>query len=633
MLSSAPLGGAPVNLDIAVTVNSFVLQAGGGLNISQQQLAANRFDFQGDFNITTPGSGRLAIPSGGKLMKSSGTNVLTFDPTINLSANNATLEADAGTLILPGASSAYSNCVFHAAAGAVLQLMPTNQNGVQATFSGISTGAGGGVVLFNSGFLNPDPAGSILDFPGPLFVWSGGNMSVGGTTLTNLGVINIQATNGPQVGGAGIFINQGTMENLDTNALFINGIFTTFINDTSGIYDLAADGGIFGEGTFYNYGLLRKSGGTNTSTISILLDNRGGTIDVESGNLVLAGSDRISSNGVLHVSANATLDLTGGRNVTWAGTLTGTGAGQVLLSSGRIEVDDSGVAFNLAGSLFLWTGGSIDLGGTSATNLGVINLKGGNAPQVLGAGVFYNAGLMANLDTNGLAIASFGGNIINLPGGTYDFATDGGIGGFGNFYNDGLVRKDGGTNLTVISPAFINQGGSLEVDSGTLSLSGPFDQGDGTMTFRLNGLAPGQSGQLLDHNTVTLGGALKVTFADAFAPPIGSQFQLVACSSRIGTFSSVSLPVGTIVTYSATGVILVVTSAVPAHMLFPQIAGTNFSFTVPTVSGQSYTVQKTDDLVTTNWTFYTNFTGSGDLYQFMTPATNVAKRFFRIREP
>jgi hypothetical protein len=185
----------------------------------------------------------------------------------------------------------------------------------------------------------------------------------------------------------------------------------------------------------------------------------------------------------------------------------------------------------------------------------------------------------------------------------------------------------------VISPTFNNQGGSIEVDMGTLSLSGPFDQGGGTMTFRLNGLAPGQSGQLLDSSTVTLGGALKVSFADTFAPPIGSQFQLVSCSSRIGNFSAVSLPVGTMVTYSNAGVFLVVTSAVPAHIISPIIAGTNFLFSVPTISGQSYTVQKTDDLVTTNWTFYTNFTGSGDLYEFITPVTNVAKRFFRIREP
>jgi hypothetical protein len=240
---------------------------------------------------------------------------------------------------------------------------------------------------------------------------------------------------------------------------------------------------------------------------------------------------------------------------------------------------------------------------------------------------------MTNLDTNGLTIASFGGSIENLPGGTYDFATDGGIGGFGHFYNDGLVRKDGGTNSTVISPAFNNQGGSIEVDMGTLSLSGPFDQGGGTMTFRLNGLAPGQSGQLLDNNTVTLGGTLKVSFANTFAPPIGSQFQLVSCSSRIGIFSAVSVPVGTTVIYSNAGVFLVVTSAVPAHIISPIIAGTNFLFSVPTISGQSYTVQTTGDLVATNWTFYTNFTGSGDLYEFITPVTNVAKRFFRIREP
>jgi hypothetical protein len=421
------------------------------------------------------------------------------------------------------------------------------------------------------------------------------------------------------------------MENLDTNVVFVRGA-TTLINDTNAFYDLAADGGISGTGNFLNYGTLRKSGGTNTSTIGIILNNLGGTLDVESGNLVLAGSGT-SSSGTVHVSANATLDLTGGRNVTWSGILTGTGAGQVLLSSGKLLPSANGVSLNFAGSLFLWTGGLIDLGDGSVTNSGVINLKGSSAPQVLGAGGFYNAGLMANLDTNSLTIASFGGSIENLSGGTYDFFTDGGIAGFGHFYNDGLVRKEGGTNITVISPTFNNQGGSIEVDMGTLSLSGPVDQGGGTMTFRLNGLAPGQAGQLVDSSSVALGGALRVSIADTFAPPIGSQFQLVSCSSCSGTFSAVNVPAGTTITYSSTGVFLVVTSAVPVHIFSPQIVGTNFLFKVPTTSGQSYTVQKADDLNPPNWTFYSNFTGSGGLYQFVTPATNVARRFFRIREP
>ena len=54
---------------------------------------------------------------------------------------------------------------------------------------------------------------------------------------------------------------------------------------------------------------------------------------------------------------------------------------------------------------------------------------------------------------------------------------------------------------------------------------------------------------------------------------------------------------------------------------------------IGTVSNQSYTVQRDDDLSTTNWVFYTNFTGNGSLMQVLAPVTNVTHRFFRVRQP
>ena len=39
--------------------------------------------------------------------------------------------------------------------------------------------------------------------------------------------------------------------------------------------------------------------------------------------------------------------------------------------------------------------------------------------------------------------------------------------------------------------------------------------------------------------------------------------------------------------------------------------GTSFAFGFPTVSGQNCTVQENTNLATTNWVFYTNFTGDG----------------------
>ena len=65
----------------------------------------------------------------------------------------------------------------------------------------------------------------------------------------------------------------------------------------------------------------------------------------------------------------------------------------------------------------------------------------------------------------------------------------------------------------------------------------------------------------------------------------------------------------------------------------PHPAGTGFNFGLQSVSNQSYTIQRNDDLATANWIFYTNFTGNGSLMQVLTPVTNAPHRFFRVREP
>ena len=65
----------------------------------------------------------------------------------------------------------------------------------------------------------------------------------------------------------------------------------------------------------------------------------------------------------------------------------------------------------------------------------------------------------------------------------------------------------------------------------------------------------------------------------------------------------------------------------------PHLSGTNFLFSFGTVINQTYTVQANPDLATTNWTFYTNLTGSGTLQQIVVPAQNPPQRFFRVRAP
>jgi hypothetical protein len=197
-----------------------------------------------------------------------------------------------------------------------------------------------------------------------------------------------------------------------------------------------------------------------------------------------------------------------------------------------------------------------------------------------------------------------------------------------------LLRKSGGTGTSVTGNNvwFGNQNGSIEVDCGVLSLNS-YSQGTGTFAVKLGGRDAGQTGRLNVGGGASLSGPFNVTLANGFAPLLGEQFPILSGGSLSGAFTTLNVPAGIAVTYSNNSVFLVVTGTVPAQIVGPALNGTNFAFSFGTVSNQSYTVQRNDDLNTTNWIFYTNLTGNGSLMQVVAPATNTPQRFFRVRQP
>ena len=71
----------------------------------------------------------------------------------------------------------------------------------------------------------------------------------------------------------------------------------------------------------------------------------------------------------------------------------------------------------------------------------------------------------------------------------------------------------------------------------------------------------------------------------------------------------------------------------PLTIMSPQTAGADFSFSFMTASGQSYSVEQNGTLATSDWISTTNFTGDGQLFQFVTPLSNGPQRFFRVSQP
>ncbi|HEV3003631.1 MAG TPA: hypothetical protein VGX78_04190, partial [Pirellulales bacterium] len=200
--------------------------------------------------------------------------------------------------------------------------------------------------------------------------WTGGTIEVGAGGFTNQsgGALSLGGGSNLTLSGAGTFTNDGTINDADTSALAIeNGAMLG--NAPGAAFSFTADGGIAqggsGPDVFNNAGLLEKTGGTGMSVITSQFNNLGGTIDSESGTISLATAGGTNTGGTLDAglggSTTAAIDLTGGNTVAYTGTYTGSGAGTIELADGTLAVGARGASFNFAGTLFQWTGGTIDV--------------------------------------------------------------------------------------------------------------------------------------------------------------------------------------------------------------------------------------------------------------------------------
>jgi hypothetical protein len=362
-----------------------------------------------------------------------------------------------------------------------------------------------------------------------------------------------------------------------------------FENLPAGVYNMAGgtaiSSGDYNPEYFDNYGTFRQAGGTASSAINQVQFNNFGLLDVETGNLTLANSGS-SSNATYTVAAGSVLDITGGQSPTWAGTMTGHGAGQVLFASGVLNANPS-TTLNFDNGLFQWTGGAV-IG--VVTNVNVLALSSTNSVMLERNSLLDNVGVVRQ--TGSALNIQQNARFVNLPKGVYDFAADASV--YSSDYapdyfdNYGLLRKSGGTNSSTISISFDNQNGSIEVDQGVLSLgNNAFVQGNGLFTVQLGGTNSGQYGQL-SAGGAFLGGPLNVDLATGYVPALGEQFEILASPNIKGTFGSTAMPGGLSINYSNNAVYLVVTGAVtqlpPSIVSQPvnvtNVAGATISFQV-----------------------------------------------------
>jgi uncharacterized repeat protein (TIGR01451 family) len=211
-----------------------------------------------------------------------------------------------------------------------------------------------------------------------------------------------------------------------------------------------------------------------TPSDAVTIDVPGVTVTVASGNQTGLS---------VHVASGSTLALAGGNLTLGADSEID---GGLTLSSTTLTL---GGTLTLRGTTQWNASAFINLAGHTLDNLGsmTLALTGGsghrlqssNGNQLIPGGTLVNSGTIVQqgIDlslSNGVAI------IHNTAQGTYELTDDATISTHGSLVNDGVIRKTGGTGTgTLNGILFSNTGGTLEVDSGTLSLDAA---GGGTST-------------------------------------------------------------------------------------------------------------------------------------------------------
>ena len=231
-------------------------------------------------------------------------------------------------------------------AGAILDLAGGGSLPMQ--YVGSYTGSGAGTVRVDTGMLKAGAAGATFNFPGTLFQWTSGTIDGGATGLTNTGVMTLSGAGTKTLNGvlhnAGTIIHAGTASLIrpaerspDAGSIICQAEFTTS-RPTSSIASNTV-----GDTAFHNAGILRKSGGTGTSSIIIGFTNTGRNDRRPHRHLATAhkclSSEQLRrfAGGTFQAAAGAVLDLTG-TNASISGNFTGSGQGTVRLSTGSLIV-------------------------------------------------------------------------------------------------------------------------------------------------------------------------------------------------------------------------------------------------------------------------------------------------------
>ena len=538
---------------------------------------------------------------GGTIDVQSGT-IQVMGP-FNVTTAPGTLSA--GTLQLSGGGTQSANFSLGSGASVVF-------SGATHTLSAALSGAGGstvsvttGSVLVNGtlGAATINLSGGTLSGTGTItpassFAWSGGFL---GTFATGGGTLQIPATASLTIsGGAAKDLRNFTIDNDSATSVWAadSGTVTSghgaiFRND--GTFTIRNDAAFYydNNGTitvFENTGTLRKEIATGTTVIGtggpFPFENKGGTIDVQSGTIQVMGSFNVTtapgtlSAGTLQLSgggtqsanfslgSSATVLFAGGTH-TLSAAFSGATGSIVSASTGSVLVNGTlgAATINLAGgtlsgtgtitpsSSFAWSGGFL---GTFATGGGTLQIPAtasltisGGAPKDLRNFTIDNDSATSVWAADSGTVTSGHGAVFRNDG-TFTIRNDAAFyydnnGTVTVFENNGTLRKEIATGTSIIgtgAPFPVDStGGTIDVASGTLSIVAALTlDAAAHLKFGIGGTTAGsQFGVLALSSPVDLAGSTLTAYpVSGFVPAPADTFQVLTTPSRTGTFGAVN---------------------------------------------------------------------------------------------
>ncbi|MGD1086946.1 MAG: hypothetical protein ABSA47_19600, partial [Verrucomicrobiota bacterium] len=291
----------------------------------------------------------------------------------------------------------------------------------------------------------------------------------------------------------------------------------------------------------------------------------------------------------------------------------------------------------VVGGPLTWTGGNIQA--AVQCNGGSVNVS---SSSVVGfGGQLINTGTMTWTPNSGPRTGGSGGTVIsNAASGIINVTLNGNnidsysYGYTTAFYNAGQINISGAGQTGSITDPFYNTG-TLNIPSGTLSLTGGYTSTGSTLNFVISSTT--SFGQLAVSGACELNNTTLGVTADGYAPSAGDSFPLITYGSETGIFSVFNLPphANWQPNYGNSAFSLNVASLTPpwltVQVVTPPVQIPNgFTLLMLGPPDYNYAIQGSTDLSTSGWeNLATVYMVNSSFYYTDTAAGTTPFRFFR----